>query len=72
MSTQPVATRVVRCPSCGGASVYGPQNPYRPFCSERCRTQDLSAWATERYAVDAGPDDPSTGDRLDEAPDPDR
>lgn len=58
--------RTVRCPSCGGPSVYAPSNPYRPFCSERCKTQDLSAWASERYAVadsnppspdDAAPDD---------------
>ena len=43
--------RIVRCPTCGGPSVYGPENPFRPFCSERCKLQDLGAWASERYRV---------------------
>ena len=37
--------RVVACPQCGGKSVYAPSNPYRPFCSERCKNLDLGAWA---------------------------
>jgi endogenous inhibitor of DNA gyrase (YacG/DUF329 family) len=24
---------------------------WRPFCSERCRTEDLARWADERYRV---------------------
>lgn len=47
--------RTVRCPNCGGPSRYAPANPFRPFCSERCKTQDLSAWASERYAVAEAP-----------------
>lgn len=43
--------RVVRCPACGGDSVYAPSNRWRPFCSERCKQQDLGAWASEQYAV---------------------
>ncbi len=43
--------RVVRCPACGGDSVYAPTNRWRPFCSERCKQQDLGAWASEQYAV---------------------
>lgn len=65
MSTSAPAERTVRCPNCGGPSVYAPSNPYRPFCSERCKTHDLSAWASERYAVpDPSPpaDDPSPGE----------
>jgi len=31
--------------------VFGPQNKWRPFCSERCRTIDLGDWASERYRV---------------------
>jgi uncharacterized protein len=26
-------------------------NPFRPFCSERCKMIDLGAWATESYRV---------------------
>ena len=43
--------RVVRCPACGGPSRYAPDNPDRPFCGERCRQQDLGAWASERFAL---------------------
>lgn len=41
----------VPCPSCGRRTVYGPDNPWRPFCSERCRNQDLGAWASERFRI---------------------
>jgi len=47
--------RVVRCPACGGESVYAPSNPYRPFCSERCRNMDLGAWASERFRMPEKP-----------------
>ena len=57
-----VAARVIRCPGCGGDSVYATTNPYRPFCSARCRGADLGAWASEGYRVPAVPstddDDP--------------
>lgn len=50
----PVA-RIVRCPRCGGRSVYAPSNAWRPFCSERCRQADFGAWASEDYRVPATP-----------------
>jgi len=31
--------------------VFSPQNPSRPFCSERCKLIDLGAWASEAYRV---------------------
>ena len=46
--------RTVKCPTCGGPSLYAPENPYRPFCSERCKLQDLGAWASESFRLDAG------------------
>ena len=56
--------RTVRCPACGGKSLYAPGNPYRPFCSERCRNMDLGAWASESFRVpdDSPPDDLPFGD----------
>ena len=48
--------KLVKCPCCGGPSVYATSNAYRPFCSARCRLQDLSAWASEQYAVEARPE----------------
>ncbi len=48
-----MAERVVkvRCPQCGGDSIWSPDNPARPFCSARCKLIDLGAWASESYRV---------------------
>ena len=46
------AARVIRCPGCGGPSVYSTSNAYRPFCSARCKNNDFGAWASERFSVD--------------------
>lgn len=48
--------RTVRCPACGGDSRYASDNPYRPFCSARCKNLDLGAWASEDFRVPALPD----------------
>ena len=45
------------CPACGKPALYSPANPWRPFCSERCRIHDLGAWATESYRIPAKPDE---------------
>ena len=56
--------KIVRCPGCSGDSVYAPINPYRPFCSERCKNMDLGAWASESFRVpaEAPPEDGNFGD----------
>ena len=56
--------RTVTCPGCGGDSIYGAANPFRPFCGERCKNHDLGAWASEsfRVASEAPPDDQQFGD----------
>lgn len=51
MDTPDVLVRRVRCPACGGQSVYAPSNLYRPFCGERCKSLDLGAWASERFSL---------------------
>lgn len=43
---------VVSCPQCGKESVWDVKNPYRPFCSERCKLVDLGKWANEEYRVE--------------------
>lgn len=48
--TQPVY-RQVPCPLCGTLSEWRPENPWRPFCSERCKLIDLGCWASESYKV---------------------
>jgi endogenous inhibitor of DNA gyrase (YacG/DUF329 family) len=40
----------VRCPTCREWTRWE-ENPHRPFCSEKCRNQDLGNWATERYRI---------------------
>ena len=61
-SDQPVTPRLIRCPCCGGESVYALSNPFRPFCSERCRCGDLGAWASEGYRVPTRPPAPDGDD----------
>ncbi|MDR1890547.1 MAG: DNA gyrase inhibitor YacG [Zoogloeaceae bacterium] len=41
----------VLCPQCGKPSRWNSGNPWRPFCSERCKLVDLGAWANETYRV---------------------
>jgi endogenous inhibitor of DNA gyrase (YacG/DUF329 family) len=51
----PTRARWVRCPACGNQALYSAVNPARPFCSPRCRSIDLGAWASESYRVAADP-----------------
>ena len=50
-------TKIVSCPRCSSAVSWGPQSPYRPFCSERCRMVDLGAWLSESHAIPGEPVD---------------
>jgi len=43
-----------RCPQCS-AEINWEGNPFRPFCSERCKMIDLSHWLGERYRVPGEP-----------------
>ena len=43
--------RKVACPRCGEPAPFSPENPWRPFCSERCKMIDLGAWASESYRL---------------------
>lgn len=58
------AVRKVRCPQCGGESLWSASNKWRPFCSERCKMIDLGAWASESYRVPVQ----ETADPLSEDP----
>lgn len=46
-----IPERWVTCPQCQGRSLFAPTNPYRPFCSARCKGVDLGAWASEQFRV---------------------
>jgi endogenous inhibitor of DNA gyrase (YacG/DUF329 family) len=56
---------MVNCPQCGTPAPFSAANPYRPFCSERCKLIDLGQWASEAYRV---PVDEQEAERKDEPP----
>lgn len=50
-----------RCAVCSKPVVA--DNPYRPFCSARCRQVDLGRWLSGDYAIPVKPED-QDGDDL--------
>ena len=40
----------MKCPTCG-KSIEWKDNPFRPFCSERCQLVDLGKWVEGEYRV---------------------
>jgi endogenous inhibitor of DNA gyrase (YacG/DUF329 family) len=44
-------SRKIACPQCGRLSYWSVENPFRPFCSERCKLIDLGQWATGAYRI---------------------
>ncbi len=61
---------IVRCPACGGPSLFAPTNSWRPFCSQRCKQVDFGAWASEEFRV-AGRLEDLDPSELAELPSPD-
>jgi endogenous inhibitor of DNA gyrase (YacG/DUF329 family) len=41
---------MTKCPTCGKPVDYK-DNPWRPFCSERCKLIDFDKWTSEEYRV---------------------
>jgi len=41
---------LVHCPNCKKKTKYE-GNPYRPFCSKRCKMVDLGSWLKEEYRI---------------------
>ena len=42
------------CPTCR-TPVAWEANTWRPFCSERCKIQDLGAWSSEAFRIPENP-----------------
>lgn len=40
----------MKCPTCERPA-QRQDNPFRPFCSERCKLIDLGRWVNEEYRV---------------------
>ena len=51
--------RTIDCPTCGKPAIWSAENPWRPFCSERCKLIDLGDWIEERHRI------PDTGENPD-------
>ena len=47
---------LINCPTCGKEQVWSADNPWRPFCSERCRLIDFGAWANEEHSSPVDPE----------------
>lgn len=54
------AVPTIKCPHCRKETTLA-GNPFRPFCSERCKMIDLGTWATEGYRI-PGEKSPQGGD----------
>jgi hypothetical protein len=53
------------CPVCKNITTWE-ENPFRPFCTERCKLIDLGAWASDEYRIPGKPkeeNDPSEEDK---------
>ncbi len=55
----------VNCPNCF-KEVEWEKNPFRPFCSERCRLIDLGGWASEKYKIPTEEETPSPKEKEEE------
>ena len=53
MEQQPVFT--VNCPTCKTPVPWAAEQPFKPFCSHRCKLIDLGDWATEAHKVPGEP-----------------
>lgn len=60
MTMDNATPRKVACPQCGSLVIWSMDNPWRPFCSERCKLIDLGAWASESYRVPVVDHDPES------------
>lgn len=60
MSRELSRPRTVNCPTCAAIVEWSPAQPWRPFCSERCRLIDLGNWLDESHRIPAEEAEPSS------------
>jgi len=46
---------MARCPTCRKAASPRGENPFFPFCSERCKLVDLGKWLAGEYRIPVAP-----------------
>lgn len=54
------------CPHCRKPAALTADNPFRPFCSERCKLVDFGGWIGGRYSIPA--EEPQDEFQPDEPP----
>ena len=47
-----------KCPTCQRPISWDEAFPFRPFCSERCKTVDFTAWVQGAHAIPGEPAQP--------------
>jgi len=47
---------LIKCPICKKETKWD-DNPFRPFCSQRCKMIDLGKWAMEEYIIEGKPEE---------------
>lgn len=47
---------IIICPICKKNTTWE-ENPWRPFCSERCKLIDLGKWIKEEYKISTDQED---------------
>lgn len=45
----------VNCPTCQKSLEWSSDNPFRPFCCERCKLIDLGEWANQEHFIPGQP-----------------
>jgi len=48
----------IACPHCKKEKTWQHNNPFRPFCSKRCKLIDLGDWAAEAHQIPGDPVNP--------------
>ena len=61
-----VQKKKIACPTCDKKKTWSSDNPFRPFCSERCKLIDLGAWADEKHRLPGEPANPNEPSDVDE------
>lgn len=54
----------IACPHCQKKMNWDSSNPFRPFCSERCKLIDFGAWVNERHVIAGEPQEVIDDDLL--------
>ncbi|MCE2436532.1 MAG: DNA gyrase inhibitor YacG [Pseudomonadales bacterium] len=64
MANEPRTEKLAPCPHCDMPVHWSKRNPYRPFCSNRCRLIDLGAWLDGDRYIPGEPAQPTDPDET--------